>query len=145
MEYPVFGLVADTYDKLPEHGKVINFRTIEYFLWVKIPDYMSRDFRLVGVFEMCDDYDKAPSDCDITEFVTREKNRPWIKILTDKINQTVGFHLYKIELVNRFTDDVVSLYFSYIIQNDNPDRPYDYMKTIREYFDQGCQASKDKS
>ena len=44
------------------------------------------------------------------------------------LNLKSGKHTYRLMFVERYTDTDFSLYFSYIIQDDSPEKPYVYMK-----------------
>ncbi len=131
MDYPVFSLKADTYDKLASNCKVFNTHTIEYYLWVEIPHYLNRDFQLVEIDRLTDKAIPCPCVDDVTRYAERECHKPWIRLVFDVLDRRVGLHTYKITLVNRFTNDVVSLFFNYIIQDDDPPKPYYYMGKYR--------------
>ena len=64
---------------------------------------------------------------DYYDFIQRNCRRPWIRIDSCILDTSIGQHTYRFQFINRETDDVYSLYLSYIIQDDNPDRPYVYM------------------
>lgn len=134
MDYPVFELAADIYSKLPQTYKVFNIHQFSYYLWISIPKYLNRDFRLVGVYQMSDDYDSDCPETDITDHVVRIPGRPWLRVLSDHLNKSIGMHVYKIEMINEFSNDLIQLYFNYIVQDDSPPKPYDYMTELREYL-----------
>lgn len=56
-----------------------------------------------------------------------ELDRPWIDIDTDLLDKSVGLHTYIIRFESKLTGDLTFQQFSYIIQNDNPEKPYIYM------------------
>ena len=65
---------------------------------------------------------------DVGPAIERQQCRPWLRIVFPVLDQDAGLHIYKITFVNRYTDDVVSAYISYTIQDDNPNKPYIYMR-----------------
>lgn len=129
MDIPVQSLESCTYDDISKYSKVINLNTLEYFLWIHIPEDISRNFELFQIDQV------SPKLSEITNFklfVKRDCRKPWLRITSKILDTSVGMHTYRLQFVNRCTDDVVSLYFCYIIQNDNPDKPYVYMDKDRK-------------
>lgn len=123
MKIPLFSLEACDFDDLNLHNKVFNSATVEYYLWIHLPLNMIRDCELFQISEI------APRNKELSwnGLVERECDKPWLKVTTSLLDTSVGSHLYKFSFVHRYTNDVVSVYISYTIQNDNPDKPYVYM------------------
>ena len=120
---PIQALEACNYQDLPKNTLVINKLNLEYFLWVHIPRF-ANDFELFQVDEI------MPNNGELIKFryfMKREYKKPWIRITSKILNTEVGQHIYRLHFVHEFTKDVISLYFSYIIQDDNPCKPYIYM------------------
>ena len=132
MDYPVFSLKSTTYRKVSTVNQVFNLYQFEPYLWVEIPHELNFDFSFGGVFYLTRNSDDDDIEDDITPYCEREPFKPWIKIQSDKLSKDIGLHTYRIELINRFSNDVVSMYFNYTVQNDNPPEPYNYMKEIRD-------------
>ena len=124
MDKYVFKLEADSKKDLPKHTKIINIHDVEYFLWIHIPEELSWDFEL---FQLDEIIFSGLVEVDFQGLIEREGRRPWFKLNSGLLNKEIGKHIYKMSMVNRKTNDVISLYFSYIIQDDNPDKPYIYM------------------
>lgn len=105
---------------------VFNKKEIEYFLYMHIPEELSRDSNLVEV--------KCVDTCEVLdhELIQRHCKKPWIRIESRLLDTSVGQHTYRFVFINTATDDVYSLYISYIIQDDNPDKPYIYMNGKEE-------------
>lgn len=122
MEYPVFRLHACKYQDLNKNTPVFNINTFEYFLYVYLEPELSTNFQIFQVEELGDCVTGIPLKCNIS------KERNWVKILSSVLNQKPGQHVYKISLVGGSNNDVIALYFSYIVQDDNPDKSYVYMK-----------------
>lgn len=64
---------------------------------------------------------------DISSSVYRDNMRPWLRVPVDVLNKDIGQHTYKLHFVNIHTSLELDLYIQYIIQDDNPDKPYIYM------------------
>ena len=124
--YPVFQLEAVPRNVLIEHSIVVNKQEMEYFLYVHIPVTFAREFALVEIRDM--DTDKCIEVREEFGFVQQDCMKPWIQIIAGALNQSVGYHKYRVSFVNRQNGDTSSLYFGYTLQDNNPDRPYDYMK-----------------
>lgn len=132
IDIPVQSLEACTYDKLASNSKVFNLNTLEYFLWIHLPEDISRHYELFQVDQI------APNILELENFnqvIKRECRRPWLQVTFKSLDLSIGMHTYRLQLINKCTDDVVSLYFCYIIQNDNPEKPYVYMENARKYLE----------
>lgn len=119
----VFQLNACSYEDIPSNTPVINKANFDYFLWIHIPEEIARCYAFYQLDEMAPEHKKVPH----IGFIERDCNRPWLKITSSVLGSTVGKHLYKLCFVNQITNDLISLFFSYTIQDDNPDKPYVYM------------------
>lgn len=124
-EYPVFSLDAVLHDDLASVTSVVNIYDIEHFLWVKVDPVIAQNYRLyeldeVGVDPSC--------DLDIIKFCTHENNRIWYRFSSEILNQDPGQHVYRMHMVNIENETTISLYFSYILQRENAEKPYVYMK-----------------
>lgn len=126
MTIPVFSLEASVYPNLTDKCKIINKSISEYFLWIKLPACLVRDAELYQVGEVLQK--STPKCLDWQGFIVRDENHPWLRVAFGILNQSVGMHSYKLCFINKYTDDTFSLYFSYVMQDDEPDKPYLYMK-----------------
>lgn len=122
-DYPVNIIEACIYKNLPKHTKVWNTDTLEHHTWINVPVELSKSHELFQVDEISSDN----IEVDFTDKIMRECNRPWFKVTTSILNTDPGQHIYKMSFINRFTNDISCLYFSYIIQDDDPEKPYIYM------------------
>lgn len=129
MEYNVFRLFAETYQNLPQVTVVVNKNELPYFIWVKIPSMYKNEFELIK-FEEVNNSESAKLDMD--ESISRDGCRPWFKVKSRCLNLTSGQHIYRMSLVNVCNDSMVYLYFSYILQDDDPDKSYIYMNRSEE-------------
>lgn len=107
-----------------QYTRIINADDLEYFIWLKIPADISNRCELFQIDEILPN----KQEIDYTIFTERECGKPWIKVITEGLNQSIGQHIYKFSFIDRNTDEIDVLYFSYIIQNNNPDKPYIYMR-----------------
>lgn len=123
MIVPVFSLDACLVDKINMHTKIFNKSKLEYYLWIHIPEKISNTCQFFQVNEMCPN----PVESRFFKHFEHESGKPWVKVVTKVLNTEVGMHTYQLLFVNKLTNDVVTLYISYIIQDDNPDKPYIYM------------------
>lgn len=123
MKLPVFQLTACTADQIPLHTPVIGPYQFEYYTWIHTPPCYSQHLELFQLDEISPDLNTIEYEGN----VTAECNHPWIKVVSSILNQSVGYHLYKLSFVDIHTGDVVALYFAYIVQDGNVDKPYVYM------------------
>lgn len=122
-DVPVFKLHAGPKRTLPNYTQVINLDEFEYYLWVDVPtDIYRNKFVLSDIFEVGE---RITPVC-ILQFV-QIFNNIWYKIDSRGLNKSIGQHVYCMKMVNTLSNNVVSVFFSYIIQSDRPDRPYIYI------------------
>lgn len=112
-----------TLDCVYSNVPVINLKYIDYFIWFKLPT-ISNNTKLLQIDEISNNRFDISFDSDN---VTKE-NKLWIKVKYNFLDLSVGQHTYKFSVLNLNSNDIESYYFSYIIQSDNPDRPYNYMR-----------------
>lgn len=124
MDYPVCLLNACPYKEIPLNTIVLNKYAIDSYIWIHVPTEISKEFSLYQINEIVPDN----IECTFLNSIEQECNRPWFKISTENMNLSSGQHVYKMSFVSVITNDICSIYFSYIIQDDNPDKPYIYMK-----------------
>lgn len=120
---PISQLNLYTIEDVFKDVRVLSKQTLEYFLYVKIPEGLAHGCLLADIVNILDN-----SHVDIVNSVQRDGERPWIRIHTSALDTSVGQHTYRFQLVNRFTDDAFSLYISYIIQDNDVDKSYVYMR-----------------
>ncbi len=121
MKIPVFCVDATSIDKYT--SKVFKMYEIEYFLYIHIPHELRLEY---AVFQI-DEVSPTAQKCDLMSYIHQECGKPWIRIPSSYLDLSVGLHVYRLSFVNKYTDDVISIYFSYILQTDDPAKPYIYM------------------
>lgn len=111
--------VDDVYSNVP----VINLKYIDYYIWFKLPNELLNS-DLIQIDEISENKYKI----DLNQF--EKVNKLWLACKYDVLNLDPGQHIYKFSF--KTDNDIISYYFSYIIQTDNPDKPYYYMTNERQ-------------
>ena len=122
---PVFSLDAVTHTELALHTKIVNIHDMEHYLWVRVDPVLVKTYTLYGFDEV--DLEKDVH-LDIDTICQHESGRIWYRFDSELLNRSPGQHVYRMHMVNTFTDVTISLYFSYIIQREDTDKPYVYMR-----------------
>ena len=128
--YPSFTLNAVSRDKLSTETVVFNINQFQYYLHVHIPDDMNRFFICYQVKSGDKKYEPT-DELENKILYEHDRNHPWYKFTFDTLDKSEGLHIYQMDMVHRYTNDTYPLYFGYIVQNDFPERNYDYMKKYR--------------
>lgn len=126
-QQPVFSLDAVLHKDLANATKLFSIHDMEYFLWIKIDPEIARYFELYELDEV--DINKK-YDLTVDEFCTHEPHRIWYKFNSMLLNRDPGQHVYRMHMVNKMTGNTISLYFSYIVQREDPAKPYIYMPNL---------------
>lgn len=119
-EYPVCSLLADEAISNP---KVINKQTLNEYIYVSIPPHIACNCALYGVCEVCPKF--VP--LDYADFIILEGHHPWVRVKSNKLNLSIGLHVYELKYVDTSSNATFSLHFAYILQDNDPDKPYIYM------------------
>lgn len=122
------------YDEALTHSVVINSNQLDFYMWFEMPHHLAKYLSLFDITEMKSDSESVK--IDFVRKVKREHKKPWICAETELFNTKPGYHIYKFSFYDTEMNTTLSLYFSYHIQTDNPDKSsYIYMK--REENDNG--------
>jgi len=121
--YPVFTLNAVEKKDLPSATKVINQDEFEYYLWIKVPVEFRRHFELYQIDKMSE----PKEELDINAFCKHDKGNMWYQIKSFGLCNKPGHHVYKMSFVHKENGITSSLFFGYIVQADDPEKPYRYM------------------
>lgn len=111
---------------------VINCNEVDVTVNVKLPQNLS-DYRLYDLLDISSCIVKTVSfqgiDCT-------PKNI-WIDIPWRNLSRIAGQHVYKLSFMHRKENKYITLYFAYIIQDNNPAKPFMYMhdKYQRDDYD----------
>lgn len=119
----IMSLQACIYEDLPKYSKVFNSQAVEYHLWIELNPYDVRDAYFIGAEEIGPNADNSRIFPDT--FV--RTSQCWIRVNRGYLGDRIGKHTIKLMFVDRFTDTDFSLYVSYYMQSDTPDKPYVYM------------------
>ena len=122
-----FQVNAGSRDEVLSKVQTFNQSEIEYVLHVKIPKLYVKNHAFVGVVDV--DTGKEIQTPILRLFKFRY---PWIDIKSCTLNNEIGLHVYKIELLNLYNDEVEHLFFAYRVQSDHPEKPYIYMDNARK-------------
>lgn len=110
-------------DQLPLNTKIYNSKDFSDTVCVKLPPEMPRDMDLIEIYNL-----NASEEVDFTDFVARDENRPWVDIQTSILDTTAGQHVYRMTFSKSEVKLKATCWFSYIIQDNTPEKPYIYMK-----------------
>lgn len=116
------------YDESLAHNLILNTNQIEYYIWLEIPSEITLSCVLVEVYDITLNKEVAKCRVPYHQYIKREDRKPWLQIGTDMFDLSPGQHMYRFQFVNTSTDDIISLYFTYTIQTDTPNKPYIYNK-----------------
>lgn len=123
-EYEATTLQAVRYEDLAKQCKVFNLSTLDYHIWIYLNPETIRDAYMYKAIEIGP---KADNSKLFKDTIVRE-SECWVRANMQYLNNKPGKHTYRLMFANRYDDTDFSLYFSYIIQDDNPEKPYVYMK-----------------
>ena len=121
--YPVFNLPAVPHKDAASGNRIFSTAEIDYFLFVRVPQDFGRHYELYQVDEVADTIEKL---C-CKGLWEHDRGRPWYRFKSENLNMDPGYHMYRLSFVNYSTNDTSQLYISYIIQSNNPEKPYMYM------------------
>lgn len=119
-----FGLYS--YADAHANARTFNLRQIEQFFWFQIPE---DTYQSSVLYQVDDATESQLIEISAPErFIVRDGHEVWMRVDTSMFSSSIGFHLYKFSFVDTSSDYITPLYFAYTIQDDNPDKPYVYMK-----------------
>lgn len=113
-----------TYDEFAKYTKVVNLNEIGEWVWLKIPEDISRSCDLIQIDEII----PVIKEIEYIGFVFRQCRYPWLGVNPYILNKAPGYHVYKFYFADICSNDINHIYLSYQLQDDNPEKPYLYMK-----------------
>jgi len=119
--------------EMPLNTKIYNSKDFSEIVCVKLPPQMPRDMDLTEIYNL-----NASEDVDFADKTTRDEHRPWVDISSDILDLSAGQHTYRMTFQKPECKLKATCWFGYIIQDNNPEKPYIYM-------DRGDQKSEDSS
>lgn len=123
---------SSTLSKLPLNTVMYNALDFSETVCVKLPPEMPRDFDLIEILDMT-----TEKPVDFRDFVLRDEHRPWIDIESKILDTTAGQHIYRMTFAKEDSRLNATCWFSYIIQDNNPEKPYIYMSRDEDSGDSG--------
>lgn len=108
---------------LPVNTKIYNIADFSEIVCVKLPAQMPRSMELTEIYNL-----DTQEDLDFADQTTRDEHRPWIDINSSILDTSIGQHTYRMTFQNLGCKLKAACWFSYIIQDNHPDKPYIYMK-----------------
>lgn len=120
----IMSLQACRYEELPSYTKVFNSEAVEYHLWI----YLNPEDVREAYFYKAEEIGPNADNSKIFPDTFVRESQCWIRVNREYINNKPGKHIIKLSFVDRFTDADFSLYISYYMQVDDPEKPYVYMK-----------------
>ena len=121
---------------LSRHSHVFNLHNFADIVCVKLPDDFPRDFEMVGLYNL-----ETDKDIDFEDYVEQIMYRPWVDFKKSVLDTSIGQHVYRMDFMKAGFNIGASCWFSYIIQDNNPEKPYVYMN--REDPDPSGSSSED--
>lgn len=116
-------LNACDYNELYKNTKIFSIDQLESDLVIKLPkncaDLMI--YELINISKS-----DTQEDVFIGE-ISREPGRLWLDVKLHLLDTTSGKHMYKLKFTDECNRKHMTVYFAYIIQDDNPITPYVYM------------------
>ena len=108
--------------EMPLNTKIYNSKDFDEIVCVKLPPQMPRDMDLIEIYNL-----NASEDVDFADQITRDEHRPWIDISSSILDLGIGQHVYRMTFAKENCKLKATCWFSYIIQDNNPEKPYIYM------------------
>lgn len=113
--------VAGDYEDIGVNSIVYNKKSLSEFMWVELPR-LAKNFIVAAITQI------QPMQSESLDISQVSQENIWLKIPVALIDVTAGQKIYKMQLKHNSLEDTMTLYFSYIIQDDEPDKSYVYMK-----------------
>lgn len=121
---------------LPVNTKIYNIADFSEIVCVKLPAQMPRNMELTEIYNL-----DTQEDLDFTDQTTRDEHRPWIDINSSILDTSIGQHTYRMTFQNLGCKLKAACWFSYIIQDNHPDKPYIYMDRSEDSSDSGSSGN----
>lgn len=118
--------------EMPLNTKIYNSKDFSEIVCVKLPPQMPRSMDLMEIYNL-----NSQEDIDFIDQTTRDEHRPWIDISSSILDLTPGQHTYRMTFGNSDCKLKATCWFSYIIQENDPEKPYIYMNRDETSDDPG--------
>lgn len=118
--------------EIPLHTILYNKADFSDIVCVKLPPELPRDMVLTEIYNL-----DSQEDLDFADQTTRDENKPWIDISSSILDVTAGQHTYRMTFTKNDCKLKAACWFSYIIQDNHPEKPYIYMDRSEDSGDSG--------
>lgn len=110
---------------------VMNVLQFKDILHIELPEKAALErHNLLSITYLSDDsYSLVAKSTSVTS--------RWVDIPCNLLDSSAGVHSYCITLADPISSDMYRLYFTYLIQDDNPNTPYIYMNRQEECSNNG--------
>lgn len=112
------------YEKSVSAPIVLNTAQLQSEVYIMIPSPEFYTVTLIGLAELVNG-SEVPVDYE--GHLYRDGGRPWLIADSEIFSVTAGQHMYRFKFIDSRINAETDLYLTYIIQDDNPDKPYIYM------------------
>lgn len=117
-------LISDTIEDVATRHKIFSRSQFGPILYVEVLSDVAMN---CTPFELTEIKSNKTEKIDLMTDAVWDGRHPWLDIPTEKLNNEIGHHLYRISFINIHTNVISYLYFEYTLQCNNPDKPYVYM------------------
>ena len=76
-------------------------------------------------------------ELDFKDYITRDEHKPWIDFSSSLLQTVAGQHTYRMTFEKEDCRLKATCWFSYIIQDNYPEKPYIYMNRDEDSGDSG--------
>jgi hypothetical protein len=123
---------------LSSNTNVFNIQNFADTVCVKLPNDFPRNFELVGVYNL-----ESNKSIEFEDYVEQLPYKPWVDIKKTVLSTEIGQHTYRLDFMQPGYTIGASCWFSYIIQNNDPKKPYIYMNREDDSGDSSDDSSED--
>ena len=112
--------LACSHSEVNQHSVVFSKSALSEYIWVRLPE-VSSNFIIDSI--RCINPNTVILDLDniLMENI-------WLKLPIGLMDVSSGTKIYQMRFNHRLLNETLTLYFGYVIQDDNPEKPYVYMK-----------------
>lgn len=122
---------AVAYCDMASNRPVMNVLQFKDILHIELPEKAALErHNLLSITYLSEDsYSLVAKSTSVTS--------RWVDIPCNLLDSSAGVHSYCITLADPISSDTYRLYFTYLIQDDNPNTPYIYMNRQEECSNNG--------
>ena len=121
---PQFVISAVDYPHLGSSAVVLPLSYVPEFVYIALPKVLTQDADFIGATEIGP---MPGAETEVSSLIHREDSSPWLVVPSSAFGKIPGLQSYRLSFQEKELGRTFDLYFSVIVQNDNPDKPYIYM------------------